>query len=89
MDMRKHELWGQKSSLSRISELLGKKDKAMAELEQKLGRLCQESQKIAEDKEGEETRLFNLKVECRRFEEVRGDVKQQFISILAELHELI
>lgn len=76
------EIAGRTSSLSRIDEQLDEMDAAVAELEQKLGHLRQESQKIAREKEEEETQISGLQAERGRLVEARGDAKRQFVNIL-------
>ncbi|CAO2142020.1 unnamed protein product [Urochloa humidicola] len=77
---------GKTASSSQTDALLDEKDRAIAELEQKLGRLRQESQKIAKQKECEDAELFGLQSARSSFKEAYNDVKQQFHNTLAELH---
>jgi hypothetical protein len=82
IDRLKAEIVGKTSSLSRFDKLLDEKDIAVAELEKKLGRLRQESQKIAKEKEEEEKKLSSLEAACSKLVEARGDAERQFLSIL-------
>ncbi|XP_062198093.1 DUF724 domain-containing protein 6-like isoform X2 [Phragmites australis] len=86
IDKLKTQMVGMSTSLSRIDALLDEKDRAIAELEQKLGHLRRESQQIAKDKEHEDAELSRLRSAHSRFEEAYGDAKRQFHSVLAELH---
>ncbi|RLM58957.1 uncharacterized protein C2845_PM18G09260 [Panicum miliaceum] len=83
----KAQIVGKTASTSRIDALLDEKDRAIAELEQKLGRLRQESQKIAKDKDLEEVELFRLKAARSRIVEAYSDAEQQFRNTLAKLHQ--
>ncbi|RLM70033.1 uncharacterized protein C2845_PM17G11430 [Panicum miliaceum] len=87
IDKLKAQIAGKKTTTSRIDALLDEKDRAIAELEQKLGRLRQESQKIAKDKEHEEVELFRLEAARSRFVEAYSDAEQQFRNTLAQLHQ--
>ncbi|CAN6363145.1 unnamed protein product [Urochloa humidicola] len=82
------QIGGKKASSSQIDALLDEKDRAIAELEQKLGRLRQESQKIAKYKEHEDAELLGLQSARSRFEEAYSDVKRQFHNTMAELHRM-
>ncbi|CAO2149237.1 unnamed protein product [Urochloa humidicola] len=77
---------GKTASSSQTDALLDEKDRAIAELEQKLGRLRQESQKIAKQKEHEDAELFGLQSVRGRYKEAYDGVKRQFNNTLAELH---
>ncbi|RCV38544.1 hypothetical protein SETIT_8G151100v2 [Setaria italica] len=81
------QIVGVTASSSRIDKLLDEKDRAIAELEQKLGRLRQESQKIAKDKEHQEVEIFGLQSARSRFEEAHNDAKRQFHNVLDELRQ--
>jgi chromosome segregation ATPase len=85
IDKLEAEIAGKTSSLSRIDELLDEKDAAVAELKQKLGRLRQESQKIAKEKEEEEMKMSNLQGAHSRLVEACGDAEQQFLSVLSTM----
>uniref|UniRef100_A0A0A9CRX1 Uncharacterized protein n=1 Tax=Arundo donax TaxID=35708 RepID=A0A0A9CRX1_ARUDO len=74
------------TSASQLDALLDEKDRAVAELEQKLGQLRQESQQIARNKEHEDAEISRLSSVHSRFEEAYSDAKLQFHSILAGLH---
>ncbi|CAL4980757.1 unnamed protein product [Urochloa decumbens] len=80
------QIVGKTASSSQIDALLDEKDRAIAELEQKLGRLRQESQRIAKYKEHEDAELFGLQSARSRFKEAYSDVKRQFHNTMAELH---
>ncbi|XP_062183374.1 uncharacterized protein LOC133887434 isoform X2 [Phragmites australis] len=86
IDKLKAQMEGTTTSLSKIDALLFEKDRAVAELEQKLGHLRQESQQIAKDKEHEDAELLKLKSAHSRLEEAYGDAERQFQSVLAGLH---
>ncbi|KAJ1277213.1 hypothetical protein BS78_05G277900 [Paspalum vaginatum] len=86
IDKLKAKAVAKKTSSAQIESLLDAKEIAIAELEQKLGRLRQDSQKIAKDKDNEEAELLNIKAAQSRFEEASGDAERQFQSILAKLH---
>ncbi|CAN6372393.1 unnamed protein product [Urochloa humidicola] len=77
---------GMAASSSQTDALLDEKDRAIAELEQKLGRLRQDSQKIAKRKEHEDAELFGLQSARSKFKEAYDGVKRQFHITLAELH---
>ncbi|KAF8694459.1 hypothetical protein HU200_038202 [Digitaria exilis] len=96
----KAQIVGMTASSSQVDALLDEKDTAIAQLEQKLGRLrqesqkleqklgClrQESQKIAKEKEHDEAVLSELQVSCSRCEQGYGDANREF-NFLAELHQ--
>ncbi|KAF8650768.1 hypothetical protein HU200_063672 [Digitaria exilis] len=96
----KAQIVGMTASSSQVDALLDEKDTAIAQLEQKLGRLrqesqkleqklgClrQESQKIAKEKEHDEAVLSELQVSCSRCEQGYGDANREF-NVLAELHQ--
>ncbi|CAL4992618.1 unnamed protein product [Urochloa decumbens] len=81
------QIVGKTASSSQIDALLDEKDRAIAELEQKLGRLRQESQKIAKYKEHEDAELLELQSVRSRFKEAYSDVKRQFHNTMAEMHQ--
>ena len=83
----KAQIVGKRDSNSRVDALLDEKDRAIAELEQKLGRLRQESQKIAKDKEHGEVELFRLQAEHSRFVEACNDAEQEFHNTLAQINQ--
>ena len=58
--------------------LLDEKDSSIAELEQKLGALRQETQKIAAEMETKGTKLSRLKSKHSKFKEAYGDAKLEF-----------
>uniref|UniRef100_A0A0A8YEJ7 Uncharacterized protein n=1 Tax=Arundo donax TaxID=35708 RepID=A0A0A8YEJ7_ARUDO len=82
----KAQMVAKTTSAAQLDALLDDKDRAVAELEQKLGQLRQESQQIARDKEHQDAELLRLKSVHSRFEEAYGDTEQQFHSVLAGLH---
>ncbi|WVZ51245.1 hypothetical protein U9M48_002405 [Paspalum notatum var. saurae] len=86
MDELKAKLVVKTTSSAQIGSQIDAKDKAIAELERKLGRLRQDSQKMAKDKENEDAEILNIKAEHSRFEEASADAELQFQSILAVLH---
>ncbi|KAJ1256228.1 hypothetical protein BS78_K060700 [Paspalum vaginatum] len=86
IDKLKAKAVAKKASSAQIEALLDAKEIAIVELEQQLGPLHQDSQKIAKDKDNEEAKLLNIKVAQSRFEEAFGDAERQFQSILTELH---
>jgi len=83
----KAQIVGKRDSNSRVDALLDEKDRAIAELEQKLGRLRQESQKITKEKEREEVNLCRLKEAHSRRVESNSDFEQQFRNTLAQLNQ--
>jgi len=83
----KAQIVGKTASTSRINALLDENDRAVAELEQKLGRLRQESQKITKEKEREEVNLCRLKEAHSRRVESNSDFEQQFRNTLAQLNQ--
>uniref|UniRef100_J3N906 Agenet-like domain-containing protein n=1 Tax=Oryza brachyantha TaxID=4533 RepID=J3N906_ORYBR len=76
------------SAVSRIGALLDEKDNAIFKLEQELGRLRWEAQKIAKNKEDEDAELLRLKAEDSNAQEACGDAKRQFHGVQAELRPL-
>lgn len=79
------EIVGRTASSSQIDKLLDEKDRAIAELEQKLGRLRQESQKIANDKEHEEVEILKLQDARHKYEKEHNEAEVQFHNVLNEL----
>jgi flagellar hook-associated protein FlgK len=79
------EIVGRTASSSQIDKLLDEKDRAIAELEQKLGRLRQESQKIANDKEHEEVEILKLQDARHQYEKEHNEAEVQFHNVLNEL----
>ncbi|CAL4905955.1 unnamed protein product [Urochloa decumbens] len=61
-------------------------NRAIAELEQKLGSLRQEAQMIAEDKEREEAALFRLQ-SARSGSKEYDDIQREFNNVLADLKD--
>ncbi|OEL27018.1 hypothetical protein BAE44_0011963 [Dichanthelium oligosanthes] len=80
------QIVGETASSSQIEALLSEKDRVIAELEKELGRLRQESQKVAKDREHREAELFRLQAARSTYAEAYGDAKRQFHNVLAELH---
>ncbi|CAN6338613.1 unnamed protein product [Urochloa humidicola] len=64
-------------------------NRAIAEMEQKLGSLRQETQKLANDKENEEAVLRRLQSELSRSKEAHNDAERQFHNVLAELERML
>ncbi|RLM69185.1 uncharacterized protein C2845_PM17G14570 [Panicum miliaceum] len=83
----KAQIVGITASTAQIDALLDEKDRAIAELEQKLGRLRQERQEIEKNKYHAKVELFRLKEKCDRFVEAYSEAEQQFRNTLAQLHQ--
>ncbi|KAL5204166.1 hypothetical protein ABZP36_009037 [Zizania latifolia] len=81
----KEHILDKASAVSRIDALLDEKDNAIFKLEQELGSLRCEAQKIAKNKEDEAAELSRLKAEDSHAEEACGQAEQQFRSVLSEL----
>ena len=78
MDKLDVEIEVETASLTRMGALLDEKDSSIAELEQKLGALRQETQKIAAEMETKGTKLSRLKSKHSKFKEAYGDAKLEF-----------
>jgi chromosome segregation ATPase len=85
MDKLDVEIEVETASLTRMGALLDEKDSSIAELEQKLGALRQETQKIAAEMETKGTKLLRLKSKHSKFKEAYGAAKLEFHSVLAAL----
>jgi hypothetical protein len=85
MDKLDVEIEVETASLTRMGALLDEKDSSIAELEQKLGALHQETQKIAAEMETKGTKLLRLKSKHSKFKEAYGAAKLEFHSVLAAL----
>ncbi|KAL6654098.1 hypothetical protein ACP70R_007563 [Stipagrostis hirtigluma subsp. patula] len=84
-DKLKAEMVGETTSVSQIDALLGEKDKAIGELEQKLGQLRWEAQQIAKGKAEKEAKLLRLQTVDSSVVEACDDVKRKFSNSLDEL----
>ncbi|KAF0907408.1 hypothetical protein E2562_017349 [Oryza meyeriana var. granulata] len=81
----KEQILDKASAMSRVDALLDEKDNAIFKLEQELGRLRWEAQKIAKNKEDGDVELSRLKAEDSYAQEACGDAEQQFHGAQAEL----
>ncbi|CAL4992648.1 unnamed protein product [Urochloa decumbens] len=76
------------SSLSQMHSLLDQNDKAVAELEQKLGHLRLKGQKIEKDMEHKESELERLKEALSGIDKACYDYKQLFSRIMDKLQQM-
>ncbi|KAK3137224.1 hypothetical protein QOZ80_5BG0449400 [Eleusine coracana subsp. coracana] len=73
------------TTTSRIDSMLDESDRAIAEHEKTLEKLCCERQKIAKRKEHEDAELSRVEAAHRSIEHACSDAEQEFHNILAEL----
>ncbi|TVU03171.1 hypothetical protein EJB05_51303, partial [Eragrostis curvula] len=81
----KAQMLEKETTMSRINSMFDASDRAIAEQEKTLAKLCWKRKEIAKEKEYEGMKLSRLKAADRSLEDACGDAEQEFRNILDEL----